>query len=167
MSGKYRAALSYQLNLSDRGDFWSWCAVCSLLMFSTGAWAQSSAERDISEELSEARAMCAEMTAHEKALAAATGYDIEKLCKTLGKMHDEGGSLTASEALVVPRNTTNLNGDIVDRDRDRSLSMWRCGFWQNRSRYARCLYRGIQRQTGGYFGPHYIACSSAPAEFPG
>ena len=110
---------------------------------------QSKAEKDISEGLSEARAMCAELTTQEKALAAATGYGIEKLCKTLETMHDKGGSLTASEALVVPRKTMGRNGDIVEQDRD-PLEEKRTAEDEARSEQRQSRFAGDQLKPFGY-----------------
>lgn len=78
--------------------------------------------QDLNESLSEARAVCDEMTDSNRAMAKAAGYDIDKLCKGLNGANatDLDVNQQSDSAKTTPRRTisTLLRGDTEKSDRE-------------------------------------------------
>lgn len=100
MSGKPNPATSPLLNIRAILT----CGFLTLIACSQGVSAQSAPSQDLSEGLEEAMVMCDGLTEQNKGLASAAGYDIDKLCATLGLLDAEAlGAADDSDTLVFPR----------------------------------------------------------------
>ena len=75
-----------------------------VLMFCSVVLAQRTEETDLKAGLAEAHAMCAGMTKQHRDLAAAAGYDIDKLCRSLSLIDLSADDTdTVDEPVVLPR----------------------------------------------------------------
>lgn len=75
-----------------------------VLMFCSVVLAQRTEETDLKAGLAEAHAMCAGMTKQHRDLASASGYDIDKLCRSLSLIDLSADDTdTVDEPVVLPR----------------------------------------------------------------
>ena len=81
----------------------SFCTVAALLLFCSG----SAISQDLNQSLSEAKAFCTGLTASNRAMAKAAGYDLDKLCTSLESLDMAGLSVNDESEMpqLTPRKT--------------------------------------------------------------
>jgi dTDP-4-dehydrorhamnose reductase len=111
MSGQFCTTL-YHRSLPQR----SWFFTALILSFWT---ALASAQQDATASFNEARAMCDGLTEENKSMAAAAGYDIGKLCRSVDLMGSSSNKdADQAELLVLPRGAEIKNQPTSNFDDD-------------------------------------------------
>lgn len=111
MSGQFCTTL-YHRSLPQR----SWFFTALILSLWT---ALASAQQDATASFNEARAMCDGLTEENKSMAAAAGYDIGKLCRSVDSMGSSSNKdADQTELLVLPRGAEIKNQPTSNFDDD-------------------------------------------------